>query len=89
MKHQLYSFFATSINFQIKELYIYRKHHQEFIPNKEGVPMKDIVNYEIPFSVIGNIVHRIFIKKLAEIFNFSYHAIKKVFHSNKKTRWIL
>lgn len=59
-------------------------HFHEFIPNKEGVLIKDKVDYELPFGVLGNFVHRVFVKrKLAEIFDFRYGVLEKLFNPIK------
>jgi ligand-binding SRPBCC domain-containing protein len=58
-------------DFQEKGPYKYWKHFHEFIPNKDGVLIKDTVDYELPFGILGNIAHSIFVKKkLAHIFDF-------------------
>jgi len=71
-------------DFQEKGPYKYWSHFHEFIPNSGGVLMKDIVDYELPFGIIGNIAHRVFVKKkLAQIFEFRYSVIEKLFNSNR------
>jgi ligand-binding SRPBCC domain-containing protein len=42
--------------------------------------MKDIVNYQPPFGVLGNIANAVMIKKkLKEIFDFRFAAVEKKF----------
>lgn len=67
-------------DFQKKGPYKYWNHFHEFIPNKDGVLMKDTVDYELPFGFLGNIAHRIFVKKkLESIFDFRYQVLEKQF----------
>jgi len=40
-------------DFQKKGPYKYWNHFHEFIPNENGVLMKDTVDYELPFGYIG------------------------------------
>ncbi len=67
-------------DFQQKGPYKYWNHFHEFIPNADGVLMKDTVDYELPFGVLGNIAHRMFVKKkLESIFDFRYQVLKQQF----------
>ena len=69
-------------DFQEKGPYKYWNHFHEFIPNKDGVLIKDTVHYELPFGTLGNIAHRIFVKKkLAHIFDFRYSVLEKLFNN--------
>ncbi|MDH5379825.1 MAG: SRPBCC family protein [Cyclobacteriaceae bacterium] len=54
-------------------------HHQHILQEDEdGVTMIDEVNYAIPFGLIGQFIHWIFIKKkLNSIFNYRSDIIKK------------
>lgn len=68
-------------DFQDKGPYKYWNHFHEFIPNKDGVLIKDTVDYELPFGVLGNIVHRFFVKKkLVHIFDFRYGILEQLFN---------
>lgn len=69
-------------DFQQKGPYKYWNHFHEFIPNKEGVLIKDTVNFEFPFGIFGNVAYRTFIKKKLEaIFNFRYDVLEKIFNN--------
>ncbi len=69
------------IDFQEKGPYKYWNHFHEFIPNKDGVLMKDTVDYELPYGFLGKIAHRLFVKKkLAHIFDFRYSVLEKLFN---------
>lgn len=68
-------------DFQEKGPYKYWKHFHEFIPNKDGVLMKDTVDYELSFGFLGKIAHLLFVKKkLAHIFDFRYSVLEKLFN---------
>jgi len=68
-------------DFQEKGPYKYWNHFHEFIPNSEGVLIKDTVDYELPFGIFGKIAHGIFVKnKLAQIFDFRYGILEKMFN---------
>jgi ligand-binding SRPBCC domain-containing protein len=56
-------------------------HHKHFIkPIKNGVEMIDIVDYKIPFGVLGQLMHPILVKpKLNEIFEYRRTALINLF----------
>lgn len=67
-------------DFQQKGPYKYWNHFHEFIPNAEGVVMKDTVDYELPLGVLGTMAHWLFVKnKLASIFDFRYQILEQQF----------
>lgn len=67
-------------DFQVQGPYKYWNHFHEFIPNEGGVLMKDTVDYELPSGILGNIAHRIFVKKkLQAIFDFRYRVLEQLF----------
>ncbi len=47
-------------------------HHEHFVEATEhGVLMKDIVNYQLPLGFLGELAHKLFVRKqLKEIFQF-------------------
>ena len=47
-------------------------HHKHFIkPVNGGVEMEDIIDYKIPFGILGQLVHPLLVKKqLKQIFSF-------------------
>lgn len=68
-------------DFQEKGPYKYWNHFHEFIPNSEGVLMKDTVDYELPMGFLGKIAHQAFVKKkLVSIFDYRYHVLEKYFN---------
>ncbi|MCW2263944.1 MULTISPECIES: SRPBCC family protein [Sphingobacterium] len=71
-------------DFQERGPYKYWSHFHEFIPNSNGILVKDTIDYELPFGILGNIAHRIFVrKKLTDIFNFRYVVLEKMFNAKK------
>jgi ligand-binding SRPBCC domain-containing protein len=68
-------------DFQAKGPYKLWNHYHEFIPNENGVLIKDTVDYELPFGFLGSIAHYLFVKnKLEEIFNFRFQVLEKMFN---------
>ena len=68
-------------DFQEKGPYKYWNHFHEFIPNKDGVLMKDTVDYELPMGFLGKIAHQAFVKKkLVSIFDYRYQVLEKYFN---------
>ncbi|MCT2406436.1 SRPBCC family protein [Chryseobacterium antibioticum] len=60
-------------------------HHHEFIINEKGVFMKDSVDYELPLGFLGEIAHKVFVrKKLEHVFNYRYKVLEERF--NKKIK---
>ncbi|WP_185216955.1 SRPBCC family protein [Sphingobacterium mizutaii] len=69
------------IDLQEKGPYKYWRHLHEFFPNKDGVLMKDTVDYELPFGLVGQIAHLLLVKrKLTDIFDFRRDTIEKLFN---------
>ena len=58
-------------------------HHKHFIKAiPGGVEMEDIVDYKLPFGVLGQLVHPILVKpKLKEIFDYRYNKLIDLFGS--------
>lgn len=56
-------------------------HHKHFIREIDGgVEMEDIVDYKIPFGILGQLVHPILVApKLKEIFNYRREKLIKMF----------
>lgn len=56
-------------------------HHQHFFkPIPDGVEMTDIVNYELPLGILGDIAHAIFVKKQVEsIFEHRHRVLEERF----------
>ncbi len=56
-------------------------HHKHFIKEiKGGVEMVDILDYALPFGILGRIFHPVIVKpKLNEIFNYRREKLIKIF----------
>ncbi|MPS72339.1 MAG: hypothetical protein E2590_04225 [Chryseobacterium sp.] len=73
--------YKSFTDFQKKGPYKYWNHFHEFIPNDKGVLIKDTVDYELPFGILGNIAHQLFVKnKLKSIFDFRYRVLDDLFN---------
>ena len=67
---------------QLKGPYKRWNHFHEFIPNEQGVLMKDTVDYELPLSIIGSIAHTLWIRnKLEAIFAYRHSVCGELFNS--------
>jgi ligand-binding SRPBCC domain-containing protein len=56
-------------------------HHKHFIKEVDGgVEMEDIIDYKLPFGILGQLVHSILVKpKLEEIFNYRAKKLEELF----------
>jgi len=56
-------------------------HHKHFIkPIKGGVEMEDIIDYKLPFGILGQLVHPLLVKsKLKEIFDYRKKKLIELF----------
>lgn len=56
-------------------------HHKHFIkPIEGGTEMEDIIDYKIPFGILGQLAHTIFIKKqLRQIFSYREQKLIELF----------
>lgn len=61
-------------------------HHQHFIHEIDGgVQMEDIINYKVPFGVLGKLVHPFLVKpKLEQVFNYRKQQLTKLFGAYKE-----
>lgn len=72
---------SSFTDFQEKGPYKYWNHFHEFIPNEKGILMKDTVDYELPFGVLGTLAHSMFVKKkLDHIFDFRHVVLERLFN---------
>ncbi len=60
-------------------------HHKHFIrPIENGIEMEDVIDYKIPFGILGQIVHPIIVQpKLKEIFNYRQKKLVELFGEYK------
>lgn len=58
-------------------------HHQHFLRETDtGIEIHDIVNYKVPFGLIGQWIEQILVKKkVAEIFEYRRLRLKEIFPS--------
>ncbi|ASV32310.1 SRPBCC family protein [Maribacter cobaltidurans] len=58
-------------------------HHKHFIKEvKKGVEMEDIIDYKLPFGLLGQLVHPFLVKKqLQQIFNYREQKLNSLFGS--------
>lgn len=71
-------------DFQLKGPYKLWNHFHEFIPNENGVLVKDTVDYELPLGFLGKIAHSLFVRsKLESIFKHRFQVLEEKF--NKKS----
>lgn len=71
-------------DFQKKGPYKLWNHFHEFIPNEKGVLMRDTIDYELPLGFLGEIAHRLFVKKkLEDIFSYRHKVLEKRFNEKK------
>lgn len=56
-------------------------HHKHFIKQIEGgVEMEDIIDYKLPFGLLGQMVHPLIVKpKLKEIFSYRTKKLEQLF----------
>ncbi|HET8838838.1 MAG TPA: SRPBCC family protein [Flavobacteriaceae bacterium] len=77
--------YRSFTDFQEEGPYKLWNHRHEFIENKEGVLMNDFLIYEMPYGILGNIAHFLFVKKkLKEIFDYRREALEKRFNNKKQ-----
>jgi ligand-binding SRPBCC domain-containing protein len=70
---------------QAKGPYKYWSHFHELEANDKGVLVKDTVNYEMPFGILGIIAHKLIVKKkLESIFNYRYQILDNKFNKNSQ-----
>ena len=68
------------IDKQLKGPYKIWEHTHIFSEQDNGVLMLDIINYKLPFGIIGKLVHRLFVKnKIVNIFNYRKTILEKIF----------
>ncbi|NJB70173.1 ligand-binding SRPBCC domain-containing protein [Saonia flava] len=56
-------------------------HHKHFLnPVEGGTLMEDVIDYKIPFGIIGQLAHPLLVKKqLLEIFNYREQKLQALF----------
>jgi len=68
------------IDNQIKGPYKIWHHEHHFKEIENGTEMRDILYYEMPYGILGKLIHKIFIRKrVKKIFNYRYKKLKELF----------
>jgi len=70
---------------QSKGPYKLWEHTHTFIKKDNGILIKDEVKYQLPFGIIGNIIHSLFVrKKIEDIFTYRKKVLNQLFgtHGN-------
>jgi len=66
---------------QLKGPYKLWEHSHRFTMTNKGLLMEDDVKYQLPFSLIGELAHWLFVKKKVEqIFDFRFQILEKMFN---------
>jgi len=74
-------------DFQKKGPYKLWNHFHEFVPNENGVLIKDTVTYELPMGFLGEIAHKIFVKnKLKNIFDYRHEVLEVMFNKKRESK---
>jgi len=68
--------FSSFMDEQRMGPYKFWLHHHQFMPSKQGIEIIDTVHYSIGFSLMGEILHELWIKRqLAYIFRYRKERI--------------
>ena len=60
-------------------------HHKHFLKDIDGgVEMEDLIDYKVPFGILGQLLHPILVRpKLEEIFNYRTKKLEELFGTYK------
>ncbi len=65
---------------QLHGPYRFWHHEHHFMETPTGVEMTDILYYELPFGILGDLVHRLFVRQRIEsIFEYRQRKLEKLF----------
>lgn len=60
--------------------YRFWHHEHHFQEQRDGVEVRDLIHYSLPFGPLGRFVHAVGVKaRLDEIFEYRFHAIRTAF----------
>ena len=66
---------------QLKGPYTCWEHTHTFRPMDNGVLMNDEIVYQLPFGLIGQVIHQVLVrKKIESIFNYRRNTLQKIFN---------
>jgi ligand-binding SRPBCC domain-containing protein len=70
---------AEFVDVQLKGPYSYWHHQHEFIARDGGTEIVDTVHYALPFGILGELVHVLFVRRtLDRIFDYRKGAIESI-----------
>jgi ligand-binding SRPBCC domain-containing protein len=73
------------VDVQLRGPYALWRHTHEFSESGGGTIIRDIVEYEMPFGLLGVMVRGLFVRRLLEvIFDYRRAKIEEIFGSNTK-----
>ncbi|MBT8231872.1 MAG: SRPBCC family protein [Saprospiraceae bacterium] len=76
--------YKSFVDNQLKGPYKLWHHEHIFEVDGDEVIMKDIVQYQLPFGILGQMFHPIFIKnKLEDIFTYRYKRVEELFRQQE------
>lgn len=68
------------VDVQIRGPYRYWRHHHSFKEVEGGTEIEDVVEYELPFGILGSAAHTLFVRRTLErIFAYRKKAIARIF----------
>src|SRR6056300_669380 len=61
-------------------------HHKHFFTKTpDGVLMEDVLDYKLPFVILGKLVHTLYVKnKLKDIFDYRTEVLEELFNKNEQ-----
>lgn len=72
------------VDTQLKGPYKYWRHEHTFEETPGGTLMRDHVQYELPFGILGVVTHRLIVaRQLRRIFDYRGRKIRKLFVKDK------
>jgi hypothetical protein len=75
------------VDVQLKGPYRYWRHLHEFREVRGGTIVHDCVDYELPFGLLGEVVHNLFVQRqLRHIFAFRRQAMLQIFDTSCETQ---
>jgi ligand-binding SRPBCC domain-containing protein len=65
---------------QVRGPYRHWEHEHTFVEHPDGTLMRDRVQYELPFGILGAVTHRLIVaRQLERIFDYRARRIRKMF----------
>lgn len=68
------------VDVQERGPYAHWEHSHEFVPLGDGVLMRDVVRYALPFGPLGTAAHAVLVRALlARVFDFRFERVRELF----------